>query len=84
MAGADSMHRVSPVSVNERFRHTIRRQEYRVPYPKSLWHNNGYHKLTRWKIVIHGGVMGIRGYLFMWWHLTPTEQLLFLLLLKKQ
>ena len=26
--------------------------------PNSLWHVDGYHKLIRWKIVIHGGIDG--------------------------
>lgn len=29
-----------------------------MPYPNSLWHIDGYHKLIRWRIVIHGGVDG--------------------------
>ena len=29
-----------------------------MPYPNSLWHIDGYHKLVRWRIVIHGGVDG--------------------------
>ena len=47
-----------PSSVKERFRLAIRRREYQVPYPNSLWHIDGYHKLIRWRIVIHGGVDG--------------------------
>lgn len=26
--------------------------------PNSLWHIDGYHKLIRWKIVIHGAIDG--------------------------
>ena len=26
--------------------------------PNSLWHIDGYHKLIRWRIVIHGGIDG--------------------------
>ena len=29
-----------------------------MPYPNSLWHIDGYHKLIRWRILIHGGVDG--------------------------
>ena len=54
----ESLHRVCPLAVKERFRQAIRRREYRVPHPNSLWHIDGYHKLIRWKIVIHGGVDG--------------------------
>lgn len=52
------MHRVCPLSVKERFRQAIHHREYRVPFPNSLWHIDGYHKLIRWKIVIHSGVDG--------------------------
>lgn len=34
------------------------RREYKVPFPNSLWHVDGQHKLIRWKFVIHGGVDG--------------------------
>ena len=36
----------------------IDRREYVVPYPNYLWHINGYHKLIRWGIVMHGGADG--------------------------
>ena len=26
--------------------------------PNSLWHLDGYHKLIRWRLVIHGGIDG--------------------------
>ncbi len=32
--------------------------EYSVPAPNSLWHLDGYHKLIRWGLVIHGGIDG--------------------------
>lgn len=34
------------------------RRVYKVPFPNSLWHIDGQHKLIRWKFVIHGGVDG--------------------------
>lgn len=49
---------VCPSTVKEHFRQTIRRREFRVPYPNSLRHIDGYHKLIKWKIVMHGGVDG--------------------------
>ena len=52
------LHRVCPLTVKERFCQAIRHREYRVPYPNGLWHIDGYHKLIRWKIVIHGGIDG--------------------------
>ena len=29
-----------------------------MPYPNSLWHIDGYHKLIKWRIVIHGAIDG--------------------------
>jgi predicted DNA-binding protein YlxM (UPF0122 family) len=37
---------------------TIVRRRYRVPFPNSLWHFDGHHKLIRWKFVIHGCIDG--------------------------
>ncbi|KZT30299.1 hypothetical protein NEOLEDRAFT_1030338, partial [Neolentinus lepideus HHB14362 ss-1] len=37
---------------------TISRREYKVPRPNYLWHIDGYHKLIRWGIVVHGMVDG--------------------------
>lgn len=54
----DSLRRVCPSAVKERFQRAIHRRKYCVPYPNSLWHIDGYHKLVRWRIVIHGGVDG--------------------------
>ena len=36
----------------------LHRREYRVESPNSLWHLDGYHKLIRWRVVIHGAVDG--------------------------
>ncbi|XP_054606590.2 uncharacterized protein [Nothobranchius furzeri] len=36
----------------------IQRRSYSVPAPLSLWHLDGYHKLIRWRIVIHGCIDG--------------------------
>ena len=54
----ESLRRVSPSAVKQRFRQAIHRREYRVPYPNSLWHIDGYHKLIKWRIVIHGAIDG--------------------------
>ena len=54
----ESLRRVCPSAVKDRFQLAIRRREYRVPYPNSLWHIDGYHKLIHWRIVIHGGLDG--------------------------
>ncbi|KAF7310367.1 hypothetical protein HMN09_00578700 [Mycena chlorophos] len=52
-----SLLRVDPVRrIFERIR--IRRREYRVLGPNSLWHHDGQHGLIRWGIVIHGFIDG--------------------------
>ena len=53
-----SLLRVDPRGVRSRFRQVLHRREYCVPMPNSLWHIDGYHKLIRWRIVIHGGIDG--------------------------
>ncbi len=54
----DSLIRVDPTGVANRLRKTLRRRQYSVIGPNSLWHVDGYHKLINWKIVIHGGIDG--------------------------
>ena len=54
----DIMWSVDPEGVQLRLRRTLHRREYHVAAPNSLWHVDGYHKLIRWKIVIHGGIDG--------------------------
>jgi hypothetical protein len=41
-----------------RDRKAIKRKEYQVQRPNSLWHVDGHHKLIRWGVVIHGMVDG--------------------------
>ena len=53
----EPLRHVSPSAVKG-FRQAIHRHEYRVPYPNSLWHIDGYHKLIKWRIVIHGAIDG--------------------------
>nr|XP_040023923.1 uncharacterized protein LOC120812185 [Gasterosteus aculeatus aculeatus] len=36
----------------------LRRRQYFVPGPNSLWHIDGHHKLIRWRFVVHGGLDG--------------------------
>lgn len=50
----DSLHRVDPSGVCARSRVLLHRRVYCVESPNSLWHLDGYHKLIRWNIVIHG------------------------------
>ena len=54
----DSLHRVDPSGIKGRIRRVLHRREYSVESPNALWHIDGYHKLIRWKIVIHGGIDG--------------------------
>ena len=54
----DAMRAVDPEGVQLRLRRSLHRREYNVEAPNALWHVDGYHKLIRWKIVIHGGIDG--------------------------
>ncbi|XP_078318026.1 uncharacterized protein LOC144620608 [Crassostrea virginica] len=36
----------------------VQRRVYNARAPLSLWHKDGYHKLIRWRLVIHGGIDG--------------------------
>jgi hypothetical protein len=49
---------LNPTSTNLRRAVLQARRVYKVPFPNSLWHIDGQHKLIRWKFVIHGGVDG--------------------------
>ncbi len=52
------LYRVDPSGIEARLRRTLHRRQYSVPGPNSLWHIDGYHKLIRWRIVVHGGIDG--------------------------
>ena len=54
----ESLLRVDPHGVALRHRQALHRRQYSVAGPNSLWHVDGYHKLIRWKIVVHGGIDG--------------------------
>ena len=54
----ESLHRVDPLGIESRLRRTLHRRQYSVPGPNSLWHIDGYHKLVRWRIIVHGGIDG--------------------------
>lgn len=53
-----SIRRVDPVGVELRARSVLHRRRYQVDSPNSMWHLDGYHKLIRWNIVVHGGIDG--------------------------
>ena len=54
----DSLHRVDPVGMLDRLQSRLHRRQYSVPNPNSLWHIDGYMKLIRWRMAIHGGIDG--------------------------
>ena len=54
----DSLQRIDPSGVKARCRNVLRRRQYSVPSPNALWHLDGYHKLIRWRLVIHGAIDG--------------------------
>ena len=54
----ESMMRIDRRGMERRFRRALHRRQYIVCMPNSLWHIDGYHKLIRWRIVIHGGIDG--------------------------
>lgn len=54
----ESLRRVDPVGVLSRRRNALHRRVYNVKCPNALWHIDGYHKLIRWRFVIHGGIDG--------------------------
>ena len=55
----ESMRRVDPTGVQSRARRALHRRTYSVCAPNELWHLDGYHKLIRWRVVIHGGIDGL-------------------------
>ncbi len=54
----ESLIRVDPSGVLSRCKGVLHRRKYYVPSPNSLWHVDGYHKLIRWRLVIHGCIDG--------------------------
>ena len=53
-----SLHRVDPTGMQTRLRRRLHRRQYPVSSPNALWHIDGYHKLIRWRMVVHGGIDG--------------------------
>lgn len=54
----ESMCRVDPSGIETRKKRLLHRRVYHVECPNALWHLDGYHKLIRWKFVIHGAIDG--------------------------
>ncbi|XP_015751229.1 PREDICTED: uncharacterized protein LOC107331191 [Acropora digitifera] len=53
-----SLLRIDPIGIVQRWKSTVKRRQYNVKHPLSLWHIDGNHKLIRWRIVVHGGIDG--------------------------
>ena len=58
----EALHLVDPEGIKARTSVTIKRREYKVPFPHYLWHADGDHKLIKYKMVIHGCVDGFTRY----------------------
>ena len=54
----ESLHRVDPSGIINRCKGVLHRRKYQVPCPNALWHIDGYHKLVRWRFIIHSGIDG--------------------------
>ena len=54
----ESLWRVDPSGVRSRCRNVLHCRIYSVSLPNALWHIDGYHKLIRWRYVIHGAIDG--------------------------
>jgi hypothetical protein len=57
---------IDPAGSALRKHKVIKRRVYKVAGPLSLIHIDGYHKLIRWKIVIHGGIDGYSRFITFW------------------
>ena len=54
----DALWAADPEGIQFRLWRCLQCHEYNVEAPNSLWHIDGYHKLIRWKIVMHGAIDG--------------------------
>ena len=54
----ETMHAVDYDAIRSRLCRALHRREYHVESPNALWHVDSYHKLIRWRIVVHGGIDG--------------------------
>ena len=53
-----SIHRVDYENTQLRRSRAIKRRQYTVECPNSIWHIDGHHKLIRWRFVVHGAIDG--------------------------
>ena len=61
------------VRVQLRIRKVLHRRTYQVDSPNSLWHLDGYHKLVRWRLIVHGGIDGFSR-LIMFLRVSPNNK----------
>lgn len=69
----ESLWRVDPSGVRSRCRNVLHRRIYSVSSPNALWHMDGYHKLIRWRYVIHGAIDGFSR-LIMYLKVAPNNR----------
>lgn len=53
-----AIHWVDHANTMSRKSVVIKRQVYNVSHLNALWHIDGNHKMTRWRLVVHAGVDG--------------------------
>ena len=54
----ESIRCVDPLGLETRLHSTLHCRQYNVASTNALWHIDGYHKLIRWRLVIHGDIDG--------------------------
>uniref|UniRef100_A0A3Q3EQJ3 Integrase core domain-containing protein n=1 Tax=Labrus bergylta TaxID=56723 RepID=A0A3Q3EQJ3_9LABR len=54
----ETLNRIDPAAVAQRWSQTVARRTYHVPFPNSLWHIDGHMRLIRWGFVTHAGIDG--------------------------
>lgn len=64
---------LQPEAVAKRKRKTVKRRDYRAPFPNDIWHIDGHHKLINQKFVIHGGIDG-HSHLIMFMHVADNNR----------
>lgn len=67
------LHIVDPEGVCKRQKHRLKRRKYINPGPNSMWHIDGYDKLAKYGIYIHGCVDGFSRYI-LWLHAYHTNK----------
>lgn len=71
----ECMHRVDPLGVAIRWGEAIRRRQYNVLSPLSLWHLDGNHKLIRCDYYMYIHVQKLMYIIRMYMHCTPVPSI---------